>query len=287
MGVLPKTTVPDALRPLPAVLAECGRLPLWVAGTLVYALGRDRAERGTPAPTAPGDVLLDGRGKHCCLAAISQADGPYAAPEERLHPNQPAGEPAAVYRLCALLCHLLRGEPLWETGLKARRAALRETAAACAPPQQAEELFRLLDRGLRLEPSRRYPSVADLLVAADNLEARMNEAARDTWMIQGAAGFFAGQVLLPQLPAVLGRQPGRCQILFPPETAGVSRLHCRLAYSWGSVLVTDLASRYGTYLDGVRLSPHVPAAWEAGVLLTLGSEKQALRLVEQAKSGEI
>ena len=171
--------------------------------------------------------------------------------------------------------------------MKARRAALRETAAACAPPQQAEELFHLLDRGLRLEPSRRYPSVADLLATADSLEARMNEAARDTWMIRGAVGFFAGQILLPQLPAVLGRQPGRCQILFPPETAGVSRLHCRLAYNWGSVLVTDLASRYGTYLDGVRLSPHVPAAWEAGVLLTLGSEKQALRLVEQAKSGEI
>ena len=101
------------------------------------------------------------------------------------------------------------------------------------------------------------------------------------------ADLHAGQILLPQLPAVLGRQPGRCQILFPPETAGVSRLHCRLAYNWGSVLVTDLASRYGTYLDGVRLSPHVPAAWEAGVLLTLGSEKQALRLVGQAKSGEI
>ena len=51
--------------------------------------------------------------------------------------------------------------------------------------------------------------------------------------------------------------------------------------------MTDLASRYGTYLDGARLSPHVPTAWEAGVLLTLGSEKQALRLVGQAKSGEI
>ena len=84
MGVLPKTTVPDALRPLPAVLAECGRLPLWVAGTLVYALGRDRAEQGTPVPAAPGDVLLDGRGQHRCLAAISRADGPYAAPEEHL-----------------------------------------------------------------------------------------------------------------------------------------------------------------------------------------------------------
>ena len=160
-------------------------------------------------------------GSTAVLAAISRADGPLRRAGGASCTQISQQENRRRCTACApWLCHLLRGEPLWETGLKARRAALRETAAACAPPQQAEELFHLLDRGLRLEPSRRYPSVADLLATADSLEARMNEAARDTWMIRGAVGFLPGRSSCRSCPRSWAASRGAARSSFRPRRRG-------------------------------------------------------------------
>ena len=59
---------------------------------------------------------------------------------------------------------------------------------------------------------------------------------------------------------------------------GVSRLHCRVELAWGAALVTDLDSRYGTFLSGIRLRPGVVTEWEPGKPLALGSERQTFIL---------
>lgn len=56
---------------------------------------------------------------------------------------------------------------------------------------------------------------------------------------------------------VLGRNPRACQIVFPPDEAGVSRCHCSITYNKQTdmFLLEDLCSSYGTFLEnGTKLA---------------------------------
>ena len=101
----------------------------------------------------------------------------------------------------------------------------------------------------------------------------LNQAAQARLCLEGEEGQFAGARFTLHTSFQIGRQPGACQILFSPHTPGVSRLHCRVELAWGAALVTDLDSRYGTFLSGIRLRPGVVTEWEPGKPLALGSER--------------
>mgnify|MGYP005790451007 FL=1 len=275
--MLPKTVQPDAYRPLLMLLKEQGPFPLWKAGRLVGTLAVRPGPKGFPA--GPEQLLISSSGTDAHLLS-PRGQGDYLPPETRLSPERPTDGPEEVYRLCALLFHLLSGETLPVEGMRARRAAVR---AGLSPlglePEAGEALLRLLDRGLRLEPARRFSSAAAFAAALGEVRARLDRTAAERLCLQGTAGHFQGEHLPLQPPVQLGRQPGACQILFPPSTPGVSRVHCRVELSWGTGLVTDLNSRFGTFLNGVRLEPFVPAEWPAGSVLSLGSAAQAFRLI--------
>ncbi len=51
---------------------------------------------------------------------------------------------------------------------------------------------------------------------------------------------------------------------------GVSRVHCRLEFKDGKLLVTDLDSSNGTYVSGKRLIPHQPRVLQRGEELVIG-----------------
>ena len=88
--------------------------------------------------------------------------------------------------------------------------------------------------------------------------------------------------MLPLSPPVtLGRQPDVCQLIFPPDTRGVSRRHCRVELVWGTVLITDLHSRYGTAAGGAILSPDHPSPLLPGQALVLAEGAQAFVLVRE------
>ena len=187
--------------------------------------------------------------------------------------------PEAVYHLCALLFHLLSGSVLLVEGLRARRAGLRAGLQGLGLEQGAETaLLSLLDHGLRLEPSRRFSDPEALRTAMWEVQAALNHATQAHLRLAGTAGQFAGVRFALNTPLQFGRQPGASHILFSPQTPGVSRLHCRVEMAWGTVLVTDLESRYGTFLGETRLISGIPVAWEPGQLLALGSERQAFSL---------
>ena len=187
--------------------------------------------------------------------------------------------PEAVYRLCALLFHLLSGRILSVESLRARRADLRSGLLGGSLEMGAETaLLSLLDHGLRLEPSRRFSDPEALRTAMWEVQAALNHATQAHLRLAGTAGQFAGVRFALNTPLQFGRQPGASQILFSPQTPGVSRLHCRVELAWGAALVTDLDSRYGTFLSGTRLRPGVVTEWEPGKPLALGSERQTFIL---------
>lgn len=255
--MFPKTTYPDEMRALLLTASEGNALPLWQAVPLTAALA-----------ALPAGTLRD-------YFPLPQP------PEEQLRRTASPEETGAVYRLCALLVRLLSGKEMPErTGPSDRRAVLR-TLAAEACPAGEEALFRLLDRGLRLEPTRRFPDRDALLPALREAEEEVNARVRPGLCFRGTAGVFAGKTLPLAPPLTLGRQPDLCQLIFPPDTRGVSRRHCRVELVWGSVLITDLHSRYGTAAGGSDLSPGCPSPLLPGQSLALAGGAQAFVLVRE------
>ncbi len=91
--------------------------------------------------------------------------------------------------------------------------------------------------------------------------------------LQCLAGAYRGR-RAPVLGRILvGRGPD-CDLRFPPETRGVSRRHCVIASVNGQLLVQDLNSSCGTYINGRPLAPGRQARLKPGDRLFLGSAEQ-------------
>lgn len=256
-AVFPKTTYPVDLRALLSTASEGSSLPLWQAAPLTAALAAMPAR------------------------ALQNAFPLPQPPEEQLRGTAACEETGAVYQLCALLFRLLSGRGLLErAGLADHRAGLRALAAEVCPAGE-EALFRFLDRGLRLEPTRRFPNRGSLLSALEEVEELVNAQIRPGLCLRGTVGMFSGKTIPLESSVILGRQPGVCHLLFPPDTKGVSRRHCRVELVWGTVLVTDLYSRYGTTAGGAILSPGCPSPLLPGQALLLAGGAQAFMLVRE------
>ncbi|MEM1184436.1 MAG: SpoIIE family protein phosphatase [Planctomycetota bacterium] len=68
-------------------------------------------------------------------------------------------------------------------------------------------------------------------------------------------------------PLIFGRSGGS-DVQLTDKT--VSRKHCRVAHRGDTWFITDLASRHGTYLNGIRLDAEQPAPLSDGDLVRLG-----------------
>mgnify|MGYP002235745916 CR=1 FL=1 len=60
-----------------------------------------------------------------------------------------------------------------------------------------------------------------------------------------------------ETPLIFGRRTEKCNVLFKNETKGISSIHCKVKWYNGKVLIKDLGSTYGTWLnEGTRLEPN-------------------------------
>jgi pSer/pThr/pTyr-binding forkhead associated (FHA) protein len=82
---------------------------------------------------------------------------------------------------------------------------------------------------------------------------------------------------------VLGRDPKSAQIVFPPEDGTVSRRHALVRMQDGHLLVRDLDSSTGTFVDGHDVEE---AELADGDVFALGEEGPRLR-VERAEGGTL
>ena len=72
-----------------------------------------------------------------------------------------------------------------------------------------------------------------------------------------------------------GLPSGENDLVFPPDTSGVSGAHCVVRLVGDGATLTDLGSTYGTFLsDGTRIPPNQPVPLKVGDSFTLGSAKQ-------------
>jgi pSer/pThr/pTyr-binding forkhead associated (FHA) protein len=78
--------------------------------------------------------------------------------------------------------------------------------------------------------------------------------------LRGIAGIYKGSVFpSPQGKLVIGRDARLANIVYPPNTPGVSSVHCEVKYENGMFVLIDKNSSNGTFLaDGTRLTPNQP-----------------------------
>lgn len=79
----------------------------------------------------------------------------------------------------------------------------------------------------------------------------------------GVSGMYQGQIFpLEKGQLVFGRDPKTCNILFPHNVKGISRVHCTLRYDGQHFLLTDHTSSNGTWLETGK---KIPAATEVEI----------------------
>lgn len=72
-------------------------------------------------------------------------------------------------------------------------------------------------------------------------------------------GALAGQVFSSGDTLCIGRSKSNCNVVFPAETKGISRIHCCLKLRHGQVMLMDMGSSCGTFLqNGTKLKPNEP-----------------------------
>jgi hypothetical protein len=116
-------------------------------------------------------------------------------------------------------------------------------------------------------PGAQYPPPAPAQPPAREAPPQAEQAAAQSFTarIFCTRGHFAGRAF-PLLGRVaIGRDPARCQIVFPNDAQGISSLHCELSRRGDAVMLTDRGSTYGTFLmDGRRLGANESVALGSG-----------------------
>lgn len=71
-------------------------------------------------------------------------------------------------------------------------------------------------------------------------------------------------------------------IRYPSDTKGVSRIHCKLYWQGNTLMLVDLGSSYGTFVEGKgKLTPQTPVALKEGDKFCLG-EKKNMFIIKKA-----
>ena len=84
-------------------------------------------------------------------------------------------------------------------------------------------------------------------------------------------GALAGRDFTLKGKLVIGRDPARCDVVFPKDVTGVSRIHCTICYTERGVTVRDENSSYGTFMDGKRITAGEDVPFHRGHKLGIGS----------------
>lgn len=98
------------------------------------------------------------------------------------------------------------------------------------------------------------------------------------WQVRAMGGQMDGKVYMLSTALRFGRS-SRCDVAFPQNTPGISGEHCELVVENGSVLLRDLGSSYGTYLNtNTKLEPRITYSLKIGDIFALADGGQSFRL---------
>lgn len=101
----------------------------------------------------------------------------------------------------------------------------------------------------------------------------------ESFTLVGMRGYYEGTSVALCETFYLGRNPQKCQFLFPEGTPGVSYEHLQVWSDRSNAYVMDMGSTYGTWLGTQRLEPGKIYRMQKGDRLSLGSSYQMFYLM--------
>ena len=108
--------------------------------------------------------------------------------------------------------------------------------------------------------------------------AEANRGGRQITSI-GQTNVLGGKTYSVSGKIVIGRDPATCQVVFPAKTPGISGKHCAVQELAQGVVVTDLGSSYGTFLEnGTKMEPNKPYTILTGEAFFLASKDNGFRV---------
>ncbi|KAJ0084965.1 hypothetical protein Patl1_30139 [Pistacia atlantica] len=144
---------------------------------------------------------------------------------------------------------------------------------------------------LRIKPLKKHSSLG--VVHASESESTSTDVA-ERWLLEpvgdGDTRHIGYKVPMPDAfeitssEVTVGRLPEKADMVIPVAT--VSGLHARIQKKEGSLLVTDLDSTNGTFIDEKRLRPGVAAAASYGNCITFGDTHLAMFCVSKLENLE-
>ena len=109
---------------------------------------------------------------------------------------------------------------------------------------------------------------------AENISGYIHSWAKQTPVLVGVSGVYAGQEFMLDQDIIFGRDPAKCNIVFPMNTVGVSKVHCQICLNVnGHKAIIDCDSTYGTFLNGVKLYPGKLALLQSGSEIRIGNRE--------------
>ena len=102
----------------------------------------------------------------------------------------------------------------------------------------------------------------------------------ETRILVGVSGPLTGKryTLKANDKLIIGRDRNQCNVVFPENTAGVSRVHCSITFDGKTAIITDLKSSHGTFVDKQKLTENVGIRLHRGLSIDIGSEKNRFTL---------
>ena len=154
----------------------------------------------------------------------------------------------------------------------------KSSAAAAAPIRQPREERYAPQAGNQCNAPRPYVLTGNASAADTRKASPAPTQAQAQHYLEGVAGCFLGKRVPVRGSVTAGRHPS-CGICFPNDTHGVSGRHCQFRAGGSSLVVTDVGSSYGTFVNNKRLPPDCPFTLSRGDTVFLGSAKQGFRVI--------
>ena len=156
-----------------------------------------------------------------------------------------------------------------------------------------EYVSNAVERAMSLDESNRFQSISAFKDAlkepVQNKKSLFNFTKKnitesvseylDTWAIIKpvlirVAGIYAAQECNIDQDIIFGRDPASCNIVFPVNAIGISKVHCQICLDVkGYRAIIDCDSTYGTFLNGVKLYPGKMAVLQSGSEIRLGDRE--------------
>lgn len=101
----------------------------------------------------------------------------------------------------------------------------------------------------------------------------------DVWNVIELEGPHAGMSFACDRRLVIGRSSKECNIVFPSNAPGISKLHCELVPTQDGILLRDLNSSYGTFMaDGSPVNAGKPILLQKGATFFLADKGAVFRI---------